>query len=125
MKNKTLNIKATNLELTNEIRSHVESRINSLDKFIDANQNDLAIFDVEVGKITTAQHSGKIFRAEINLSLGGNLYRAEEITEHINESIDVATHELERQIRKQKNKKHSLFKKGAEKIKNILKWGRG
>lgn len=121
---KAINIKATNMELNNEIRDYVDSRIKSLDKFIDATENDTAIFDVEVGKTTTAQHTGNIFRAEINLKVHGNFYRAEETTDHLFASIDKATSEIERQLRKGKKKRIDLIRRGAEKIKNILKWGK-
>lgn len=123
MKNKTLNIKATHLELNEEIRSYVESRINSLDKFIYATEQDLAVFNVEVGKTTTAQHTGDIFRAEINLSVHGKTYRAEATKDHLYSAMDQATNEMIHQVGRNKDKQATLLRRGANKIKNMLKWG--
>lgn len=123
MTNKTLNIKATHFDLNNEVREYIESKIDSLDKFIDATEKDLAIYNVEVGKTTTAQHTGNIFRAEINLSVHGKMYRTESIKDHLFSAIDEAIHELEHQLLHYKNKRNTLFRRGANKIKNILKWG--
>ena len=123
MKNQTLNIKATNLDLSNEIRTYVESKISSLDKFIDATEKDTAIFNVEIGKTTTAQHTGNIFRAEINLFAHGKTYRTESTNDHIHTAMDTATHEMEHQLVHKKNKRNTLFRRGANKIKKMLRWG--
>ena len=123
MKNKILNIKATHLDLSDEIRNYVESRIDSLDKFIDVTENDTTIFNVEVGKTTTAQNTGDIFRAEINLSAHGKTYRSEATKDHLFAAMDVATQELENQLLHHKTKRNTMFRRGAQKIKNILRWG--
>jgi ribosomal subunit interface protein len=121
MINKTLNIKATHIDLTDEIKNYVESKTNTLMKFIDATEQDVAKFNVEVGKTNTAQHTGNIFRAEINLNAHGQTYRTESTTDHIHSAIDEATHEMEREVKKHKDKRKTLFRRGAEKIKNILR----
>jgi putative sigma-54 modulation protein len=123
MTNKTLNIKATHLDSNDEIRNYVESRINSLDKFIDATEKDTAIYNVEVGKTTTAQHTGDIFRAEINLSVHGKSYRSESTKDHLFAAMDVATQELENQLLHHKSKRNTMFRRGAQQIKNLLRWG--
>ena len=121
MKNKTLNIKATHLDLNDEIRDYVETRINYLDKFIDATEKDQAIFNVEVGKTTTAQHTGEIFRAEMNLTVHGNSYRTESTRDNLITAIDDTTHEMEHQLVHHKNKRNTLFKRGAKQIKKLLR----
>jgi len=123
MTNKTLNIKATHIDLTDEIKNYVESKTDTLMKFIDATEQDVAKFNVEVGKTNTAQHTGNIFRAEINLNAHGQTYRTESTTDHIHSALDEATHEMEHQLVHHKNKRNTLFKRGAQKIKNMLKWG--
>jgi ribosomal subunit interface protein len=117
----TINIKATNVELNNQIKSHVHSRISSLEKFIDATEEDEALFEVEVGKTTTNQRSGKIFRTEINLTVSGQFYRSEAKEKDLNTSTDAASTEIERQLRRSKEKKIDLFRRGTRKIKNILR----
>lgn len=121
MKNKTLNIKATLLDLNDEIRDYVENRVNYLDKFMDATEQDQAIFNVEVGKTTAAQHTGEIFRAEINLNVHGNSYRTESVRDNIITAIDEATHEMEHQLVHHKTKRNTLFRRGAKQIKKLLR----
>jgi ribosomal subunit interface protein len=123
MKNKTLNIKATHFDLNDEIRDYVETRINYLDKFIDATDQDQAIFNVEVGKTTAIQHTGEIFRAEMNLTVHGNSYRTESTRDNLITAIDQATHELEHQLVHHKTKRNTLFKRGAKQIKKFLRLG--
>ena len=123
MKNKTLNIKATHFDLNNEVREYVESKIDSLDKFIDATEKDIALYDVEVGKTTTGQNTGDIFRAEINLSVHGKMYRTESTKDHLFAALDEATNEMENQLSHQKSKRNTLFRRGANKIKNMLRRG--
>lgn len=117
-----INIKATNIELSDQIKSYVDSRINSLGKFIDATEEDEALFEVEVGKTTTNQQTGKIFRTEINLTVHGQFYRAESTEKDIHTATDSASAEIERQIRRGKKKRIDLFRRGALKIKKILRW---
>lgn len=119
---KIIKIKGTNIDLTDQIKSYINSQINSLDKFIDATEEDEALFEIEVSKTTTNQNTGKIFRTEINLTIHGQLYRAESTEKELNTSTDVASAEIERQLRRGKNKRIDLFRRGAKKIKNILKW---
>ncbi len=121
MTNKTLNIKATHFDLNDEVREYVESKINSLDKFIDATEKDQAIFNIEVGKTNTAQHTGEIFRAEINLTVHGNSYRAEATRDNLISAIDQTAHELEHQLVHHKTKRNTLFRRGAKQIKKLLR----
>lgn len=121
MTNKTLNIKATHFDLNDEVREYVESKINSLDKFIDATEQDTALYNIEVGKTTTAQHTGDIFRAEINLSVHGKAYRTESTKDHLFAAVDEAVHELEHQLVHKKSKRNTLFRRGAKQIKKLLR----
>jgi len=116
-----ITIKATNIELSDQIKSHVNSEINSLQKFIDATEEDEALFEVEVGKTTTSQNTGKIYRTEINLSVHGQFYRTEATEESLSTSTDVACSEIERQIRRGKKKREDLFRRGSRIIKSFLR----
>lgn len=116
-----IKFKATNIELTEQIKSHVTFRIHSLDKFIDATEEDEALFEIEVGKTMTDQNTGKIFRTEINLTVHGQLYRAESTEEDLNTSTDVATAEINRQLRRSKKKRLDLLRRGGRAIKNMLR----
>jgi ribosomal subunit interface protein len=115
-----LNIKGTNIELNDSLRIYLEKRLQKLEHFI--NESETAIIaEVELGKITTGQRSGDIFRAEINLEIGGKLLRAESEQSDIHAAIDDMQEEIVRELKKFKDKRTTLFRKGARRIKNMVR----
>jgi len=117
-------IKATALELTPAIRAYVEEKILSIDKFVNSSTGG-ALADVEVAKTTDHHHSGEIFKAEINLQVSGNFYRASSVQADLYAAIDEMKDEIIRQITARQAKKTTLFRKGARRLKGLLRgWGR-
>jgi putative sigma-54 modulation protein len=115
-----INILAKNMELTPAIRDYVEKKVGSFDRFISASDESV-ICDVEVGKTTRHHKQGEYFRAEINLHIAGkNLYTVSE-KDDLYAAIDEVKDEMIRSITTYNNKKTTLFRKGAWKIKNMLK----
>jgi ribosome-associated translation inhibitor RaiA len=72
----------------------------------------------------TEQQSGRIYRAEINLLVGGRLFRAEATEEQMEHAIDVMRDEVKRELRKARDKQQSLMKRGGKLIKDMLRFGR-
>lgn len=95
-------IKGTNLDLTDELKKHINEKISAVKKFFPVNEkgeaNPDTIVRVEVGLISTHHKSGKIFRAEANLSLPGKFIRAEADSEDIYGAIDKIRIKLERDL---------------------------
>lgn len=118
--NMNINIKTKDLELTDAIESYLAKKLESLGKFMKSFNQEAIIADVELGKTTRDQRTGDIFRAEINLEIGGELLRAEAETESIYASIDEVRDQIEEEIKKFKEKKDTLFKRGARSIKKML-----
>ncbi len=106
-------IKSTNIDLTPKIKDYVNQKIGSLDKYFEKTDPDLVKARVEVGKIKRGQRQGEICRAEVNLSVGGKLIRAEETEESIYAAIDLVKDELKREVRRYKDKKMTQFIRGA------------
>lgn len=117
------NIKATNFEMTSDIRSYLDTRLASLDKHV-AKDDDSVRCDVEVARTTGHHHSGEIFKVEINVSIGKFLFRAEATGESINSAIDEVQDEINKQLSRHKERQSTLFRRGGEKIKNFLRFGR-
>ncbi len=115
-----INIKATNLELTNAISDYVEKRVASLEKFVDKN-DESAIAQVEVGKSTKHHQSGDIFRAEINLHIAGKDLRAVAEKDNLYSAIDEAKDEMTREITSHKDRKRTLIRRGGARIKDFLR----
>lgn len=113
-------IKASGIQLTDELDRLVAQKFAALEKFI-AGETDVTC-DVELEK-TTASQSGNIFRAEANLYVRGKLYRAEATTDQIEKSIDEVQNELLKEMRRSQSKAKTLVKKGGAAIKRMVRFG--
>jgi ribosomal subunit interface protein len=124
--NTKINIKATNLELTAELRNHVEEKISAIEKFMSLTADETPIVDVEVEKKYGEHHNqGEIYRAEINLQYKGEFFRTESKKEDIKVAVNDAQDDMVRRVRKTREKKSDIFKRGSKSIKRMLKFGKG
>ena len=117
----TINIKATNTELTPAISAYVEEKVLGLDKFIVAEDPESVLANVEIGLSTTHHQSGKIYRAEMNLHIGGKYIRAVSEQEDLYAAIDDMRDQVAREVTSFKKKKRDLFRKGGAAVKDFLK----
>jgi len=102
-----IDIKGTNLELTEAIKDYVNEKINGLDKFFD----QILEARVDVGLTTKHHQKGNIFRAEVNLEVPQkHIIRAEAEREDLYMAINEVKDELQRQIKKYKEKMRGNFK---------------
>ena len=92
-----ITIKGTNLNLTEDIKKYIYDKIGGLEKFKE-NIDSSSIARVEVGLGGRHHKAGNIYRAEVNLSVPGNLIRAESETEDLYKSVDEVKYKLERDI---------------------------
>jgi len=117
-----MNIKtrAINFDLTEAIDQYVNKKFSSLEKFLPNKEGVLC--EVELGRTTKHHNSGDIFKAEINIMVPGGkqVYAVAEESE-LYAAIDIVRDEAERVIVSDKNKKETLFRRGASQIKNLLK----
>ncbi len=115
-----INIKATNMELTDAISEYINKRLSGIDKFI---KNEEVICRVEVAKTTNHHKQGDVFKGELFLEISGKEFYTVSEKEDLYAAIDDAKEELFRQITSNKDKKQTLFKRGAASVKKILKGG--
>ncbi len=106
-------IKGTNIKLSPSINQYIEKKIGQLEKFLKKYNPQLIEARVEVGKITRGQRQGDIFRAEVNLSINGQLIRVEKTEESLMAAIDLVKDELHREIRQRKDKRMTILIRGA------------
>ncbi len=92
-----IDIKATNLELTDAIRDAVQKHMDEMDK-ITARFGDVVRGEVEVGKTSQHHAKGDIFRAEVHVRLPGKAVYAEAVNEDLYVAINDAKKDAERQI---------------------------
>ena len=116
------NLKGTGISITPAINDYLEKRLSGLEKWLEGSEY---ILDVELGKTTQHHKSGDVFKAEANLKLEGKQMYAVVEKEDLYAAIDELKDEIGRQIISGKEKKKTLFRRGANKIKNLLKGIRG
>jgi len=113
-----ISIKATSLELTPALKDYAEKRLSNLGKFTGGEP----MVAIELGKSSGHHNKGDIFRAEVNvLTPLGKQHRAVSEKADMYEAIDDIRAEIVRELTSAKDKKGSLFRRGARKIKNMLK----
>jgi putative sigma-54 modulation protein len=115
-----INLKATNIVLTDAIRTYVEEKIGSLARLVPADDESV-LAQVEVGKTTQHHQQGEVFRAEVNFHFrGGDLY-AEEINEDLYAAVDGVRDDITHQINAKIEKRNTLVRRGGRGIKNLLR----
>ncbi len=115
-----ITIKATAIELTPAIRDYVEKRLQPLEKFFPEESNQ-AQLSVEVGKTTNHHKQGDVFRTEININSSHEKYRAVSELSDLFASIDEAKDVVVGKITSHKDKRRTLFRRGASSVKKMLK----
>ncbi|MFA6306921.1 MAG: ribosome-associated translation inhibitor RaiA [Patescibacteria group bacterium] len=112
-----LNIKATNLELTPELKTYAQEKMDMLDKYL----GKLKVISarLEIGKTTNHHLKGEIYSAEVNISLGSDLLRVEKTEKDLFKAIDKVKDHLELVIKKYKDKKIDR-KKQKQKFSSVL-----
>ncbi len=99
------------LEMDDRTKDYILKRLERLEKLVDP----VSEFEVEVDM----DKKGK-FRVEVMIKTPHTLYRAEDTTESVEGSIDIAVDELEIQIVRGKNRFRDLIRRGARSIKKRL-----
>jgi len=115
------NVKATDFPITPAISEYLDKKISHLDKFINPNLEDSIMCYVEIGKTTGHHKTGDLFKAEFTVHIGGKVFRASTEKEDLYSAIDIAVEEMAEELKSFKNKKKSLIRRGASKIKSIIK----
>lgn len=99
-------IKATNMDLTDAISEYVQKKANMLDRFMNVpGTPDDPLAECEVEKVTGQHHNkGDVFRCEMQIDLGKELLRVEKTTEDMYKAIEKVKDEMERQLVRRKEK---------------------
>ena len=103
-----IDIYTKNISLDEPLEIFVREKIGGLDKLIG---NDKSETRVEIGKPSRHHKSGRVYRAEANIKMGGALLRASCEHEDLRNAIVDIKDELQEQIRKFKEKRTDLTRK--------------
>lgn len=115
------NLKYTNIPPSPAVETYIAQKIGELDKFINirdtAEKGNAAVEAwVEVGRTTGHHKKGDVFRAEVQVKLPGKAsIRAESVQPDLHLAIDETRDELERQLKRYKNKQRTKALRSARK----------
>ena len=116
-----IRIKTTNIKLTPAIEEYVNNKIGGIDKMLGGMNREAIKAKVEIGKTSQHHRKGDIFRAEVNLTVPGELLRTEAEEWDLRVAIDQVKNNLERKIKKYRGKQSAKYKRGARKAKKLLR----
>jgi putative sigma-54 modulation protein len=114
-----INIKATNMELTDPIRDYVHSKIGALDKIIGDSEN-VNVF-VEIGKESNHHNKGEVFMTEVRMRFAGKDYYVKKFETDLYAAIDATKDYILRDVKTDKRRGQTLFIRGARSLKKRIK----
>lgn len=118
-----INLQAKNLELTEAIREYVLKRVTNLEKLlsgIEGRGGDVKVY-FEVSKNTNHHKGGEVFSADCRINIDGKEFYSNVDADDLYKSIDEIKEILFNDIQKNKDRKQTLFKRGAASVKKMLK----
>lgn len=116
-----ITFKHTNTPVAYHLQDLVTQKFESLAYHVDGNTT--AKCDVEFEKVAP-HNNGPIYRVEANIFRDGTLYRSENTAETFEKAIDQVRTEIDRELRRATTKKQNLWRKGAKRMKDIMRFGK-
>ena len=115
-------VKATHIELTEELKSYITKKWRTIERHVHASDTH-ATAAIEVARTTEHHHTGKVFRAEINLHVAGNSVYADAVAEDIHAALDRMKDEVIRILSTRKTKQVTQQRRGGYAAKQQLRRG--
>lgn len=112
-------IKGVNVEITDAIREYAMRKIGSIEKMIRKSESTQVA--VELSKTTNHHKQGDYFRASIKIDTNGTEFIAESEKEDLYMAIDDVREEILRVLTSTKDRKESLYRRGARSVKKMFK----
>lgn len=118
-----IDLQSKNMELTDAIKDYVVKKVTNLEKLlsnIETNKGEAKV-KFEVAKTTNHHKTGEIFHANCTINIDGQNYYGESNHEDLYTAIDVVKEQLFNDIGKNKDRKQTLFRRGAASVKKMAK----
>jgi putative sigma-54 modulation protein len=116
-----ITITGVHIDITDAIREYVNERLGSLSKYVHKGDTSATI-NVELSR-TTAHHAhGDVFQAEAQVHVKGVFVNVKVVKDDLYAAIDEVRDMVARELTQQKDKRISVFKRGAQRLKKLLKF---
>ena len=118
-----INLQGKNMELTEAIKDYVIKRVTNLEKLLSniETKKGEAMVKFEVRKTTNHHKTGEIFHADCTVTIAGNEFYGSSDHADLYSAIDEVKERLFNDINKNKDRKQTLFKRGATSVKKMAK----
>ena len=118
-----INLVGKNIELTEAIKSYVSKRVTNLEKLLTRieERGGKVMANFEVGKSTNHHKGGEVFHTDCLIKIDGKEFYGSADKEDLYEAIDSVKDSLYNEINKNKDRRQTLFRRGASSIKKMLK----
>ena len=115
------NIKGTGVDVSDELRSYAEKKLQHAEKFLHNDPSARADIELE----HQALRDGDEYRAEFTVFASGAVYRAERWSGSMHSAIDLSLGELVNELGRNKKKRLHILRRGAARIKDYVRgWSR-
>ncbi|MBU6431242.1 MAG: ribosome-associated translation inhibitor RaiA [Patescibacteria group bacterium] len=115
-----INIKTSNIELTDVIRDYFNKKAEAFEKLIDKKDESAALNGI-LSRLTRHHQKGDIFKAEMNLHISGKVFHASSEREDLFAAIDLVKDEILGELRSHKERKIGLIKRSGGKVKRFIR----
>ena len=118
-----INLQGKNIELTEAIKDYVLKRVTNLGKLlsnIEAKGGGINV-NFEVGKDSNHHKSGEVFNANCSIDIKGQEFYSSASANDLYMAIDEVKEILFNDIQKNKDRRQTLYKRGATSIKKMMK----
>lgn len=118
-----INVEAKNMDLTDPINDYVIKRVTNLGKLLQKIQNKGGEVKAhfEVSKSTNHHKSGFVYHTDCSIVIDGEQFYASADKEDMYEAIDACKDQVFNEIKKKKERKQALYKRGAQKFKEMVR----
>ncbi len=111
------------MEITGAINDYVIKRVTNLEKVLSNMEENggEAVVNFDIAKSTNHHKNGNVFHADCLIQIQGQEFYGSADEEDLYAAIDAVKENLFREISKNKDRKQTLFKRGASSVKKMLK----
>jgi ribosomal subunit interface protein len=113
----SINYHFNDLDEARPLTEVIEVKFNSLVKYL--HENESVSCEVEFSKVA-AKQNGQIHKVDVNLVVNGTLFRVEATEESFEQAIDEVRSELDKELRRTKDKQATLDKQAGRAVKEML-----
>lgn len=115
-----ITITGVRLEITEAIRNYTMEKMGSLEKYVPKGDSS-ATMQVELSKTTHHHTNGDVFQAEATVHVRGSDFTMRSTQDDLYKAIDLLKDMLTREMATHKDKERSILRRGAYRVKQLLK----